>query len=117
MSVADQVIECSRDVNASLGPGFRENAYQQAMVVCLSEKGLSVTQEATIPVLYRDKSIARMHPDLIVGDSEVYLVELKVDGSGEQQLARYLDQADRNEIVHDGGIVISFGDTLEYSTL
>jgi len=114
MSLADNVQECAQDVNDELGPYLRENAYHKALEVALSDEGIQFTTEATIPVVYREFPVARMHPDLIVGFDERYIVELKVNSGAEKQVKRYLDHADRlgmDDIV--GGIVISFGNSLE----
>jgi hypothetical protein len=54
-----------------------------------------------------------MHPDLIVGDEDRQILELKVDRDGEKQLLTYLDYADRlgmDDI--DGGMTLSFGSSL-----
>lgn len=114
MALPDIVTECAERVNDELGPGFREHAYHEALLVELTEQGILHNSETTIPVMYRDIPIARMHPDLVVGDTEKYIVELKVDRDGSAQCARYLDHAESagmSQIV--GGIAISFGTELE----
>lgn len=114
MALAEDVIQCAEDVQEQLGPHLRENAYHEALKVALSDEGIQFTSEATIPVLYRDFPVARMHPDLIVGDDERLILELKVNRNGSQQLRTYLDYADRNDMDGiTGGLAISFGDSLE----
>jgi GxxExxY protein len=108
------VRECAEDVQAELGPNLRENAYHEALLVALSNEGVQATSEATIPVLYRGFPVARMHPDLIVGSDERYILELKVDRDGTAQLRTYLDYAARNDMDDIvGGLMFSFGDGLE----
>lgn len=117
MSVPNTVRECARDVNSSLGGGLRENAYHKALLVALSDEGVQHTTEATIPVIYREYPVARLHPDLIVGDDERYIVELKVDADGSRQLQRYLDFARENQMDVEGGLAISFGNRLDITSL
>lgn len=110
MNTVDVVRECAHDVNDELGPGLRENCYQKALALALSERDIKFTTEATIPVLYRGFPVARMHPDLIVSDgNDAYIVELKVDSDGSGQAARYVEYAQRNDMGYDGGIAVSFG--------
>lgn len=110
MTLANSVQILARDVNEALGPGLRENAYHEGLKVALADDGIQFTSEATIPVLYRGFPVARMHPDLVVGDDERLLMELKVDRDGSAQLARYIDYAQRNEMDNiAGGIMVNFG--------
>lgn len=118
MTVQDDIIECAQNVQGELGGGHRENVYHKAFMLELADAGLVYSTESTFPVLYRDFAIARMHPDLVVGDDDRYVVELKVNRDGTEQLARYLEHAEKNgrdDI--KGGVMISFGDQLEYNTL
>jgi GxxExxY protein len=113
MTLTDDVTACAEDVQQSLGPHLRENAYQEALKVALSDKGIQFTEEATIPVLYREFPVARMHPDMIIGTDDRIIVELKVDRDGTNQLLTYLDYAEQvgmDDIT--GGLVLSFGDGL-----
>lgn len=117
MDVPDTVRACARDVNDELGSGLRENAYHKALEVALSDEGVQFTTEATIPVLYRGLPVARMHPDLIVGDDDRYILELKANRDGTQQLKSYLDYAEANEMECEGGLMLSFGPQLDVKQL
>lgn len=114
MTLEDDVIACAEDVQQELGPHLRENAYQEALKVALTDEGIQHSTEDTIPVLYRGFPVARMHPDLIVGGDERIILELKVDRHGVNQLSTYLDYADRagmDDIEY--GLSLSFGDGLD----
>lgn len=105
-------------VNESLHPALRENAYQEALKCELSSTGCKFTEEATIPVKYDGFPIARMHPDLIVGEGDRYILELKVDRDGTAQLDSYLQYAElagMDDVV--GGLMISFGSELDIAEL
>lgn len=113
MTLVEDVKESAVDVNDELNPHLRENAYQEAMKVALSDMGIQYTEEATIPILYRDFPIARVHPDMIVGSDERYIIELKVDHDGTQQLKTYIEYADKVGMENiEGGLMISFGSDL-----
>jgi GxxExxY protein len=118
MSIPDCVRRCAEDVQSELGSGHRENAYQKALLVALADEGVQFTSEATIPVLYRGMPVARMHPDLIVGSDDQYILELKVDRDGEAQCRRYIEHADRTGMDDvAGGLAISFGSQLDITEL
>lgn len=108
------LVESCKEVNDVLGSGLRENAYQEALKVALTDKAVQFTEEATIPVLFRGFPVARLHPDLIVGDDSRCIVELKVDRDGSAQAAQYLDHAHTVGLEDIGGAVaVSFGSDLE----
>lgn len=118
MSLSETVEVCAKDVQETLGPHLRENAYQEALKVALTEEGVQHTEEATIPVMYRGFPVARIHPDMIVGTDERYIIELKVNRDGSDQLQTYLDYSEAvgmDDIV--GGMMISFGDGVEVKQL
>lgn len=110
--VTDRVRDAATAVQTELGPGLRESAYQDALSYELSSRGVACTTEVTIPVLYKDVPVARMHPDLAVGNVSTYLVELKVDRDGLSQLETYLRYADENDMEIGGGVLIVFGESL-----
>lgn len=114
MDIVDSVTNSAELVNADLSPFLRENAYQEALKVELSDREIQFTSESVIPVTYRDLPITRMHPDLVVGEDERYILELKVGRDGSDQLRSYLTYAqniDMGNVV--GGLMISFGTDLE----
>lgn len=118
MSLAEDVKRCAADVNSELGPHLREHAYQEALQVALTGEGVQYTTEATIPVMFRGFPVARMHPDLIVGDVYRLILELKVGSDGTDQLRSYIDYADRIGLDDvDGGLMISFGEDLEVNEI
>lgn len=118
MSLVEDVKQSANDVNDELSPNLRENAYHEAMKVELSERGIVFTSEATIPVMYRGFPVARMHPDLIVGEDERFILELKADRDGRDQLRTYLQYAEKIDMTDvEGGLMISFGEDLRLAEL
>jgi|APHM01.1.fsa_nt_gi hypothetical protein len=114
MQTDDKIIDCAERVNSALASNLRENAFQKAFMAELSFSGMAYTTEATIPIVYRGMPIARLHPDLVVGRDERYIIELKVSRDGTGQLRGYMNQAAKIDVDNVvGGIMISFGSSLE----
>jgi GxxExxY protein len=105
-----KIEEAADEVHGELDSSHRENVYHQAMLVELSDRDVSYTTEATIPVMYKGMPVARGHPDLIVEGDDRYIVELKSGrNSGTKQLERYLQMAADNDMDIAGGFVVTFG--------
>lgn len=111
------VEDSAERVNDELGAGLRENAYHESLLVELSDRGVPFTTEATIPVMYRGKPVARMHPDLMVGDDELLIVEVKSGRDGTDQLRGYIEHARKSSMDIAGGIMVSFGPTITVKQL
>lgn len=52
--IAKQVVDAAYKVHSVLGPGLLESAYETVLVHELSLRGLQVTRQQAIPVVYRD---------------------------------------------------------------
>ena len=70
-----KIIAAAIQVHRTLGPGFIESVYEEAVVLELRRRGLSVQQQVEIHVLYEGVRVGRHILDLIIGDTIV--VELK----------------------------------------
>jgi GxxExxY protein len=73
--LTEKIIGCSFAVINSLGSGFLEKVYENALVVELRHAGLNVVQQKPVKILYRDVLVGEYIADLSV-DNRV-LVELK----------------------------------------
>jgi len=69
------VIEAAFQVHKTLGPGFLESFYEEALCIELSERGLEFERQKPIQIEYKGKSIGQHRLDLLVGNS--LIVELK----------------------------------------
>jgi GxxExxY protein len=70
------IIEESISIHKELGPGLMESVYEEALYVCLSERGLKVERQVVIPVYFREKKLeVGFRADLIIEDTVI--VELK----------------------------------------
>ncbi len=71
-----QVIGCAFPVLNTLGAGFLEKVYENALALELRATGLSITQQFGLKVHYKDTMVGEYFADLVVEDE--LLVELKV---------------------------------------
>ena len=75
-AVAQQVVDAAFGVHTSLGPGLLESVYEAALAYELEKRGLSVTRQQGIPVVYEAVRIhAGFFADLVVEDQAI--VEIK----------------------------------------
>lgn len=109
--ITGQIIKAFYQVYNSLGYGFLEKVYENALVIELREMGLHVQQQKGINVYYRDKLVGEYFTDLII--ENVVVVELKtavsISPAHEAQLINYL-RATEFEV----GLLLNFGQTAEY---
>ena len=74
-NLSKQVIGCAITVHKTLGPGFLENIYENALVVELARAGLQVESQLAHSVNYREVEVGLHRIDLLVQGQLV--VELK----------------------------------------
>ncbi len=106
------ILGCCFDVINTLGSGFVESIYRNALVIALNESGIEVVSERGFEVHFRGRKIGIFVPDLIVAKQVV--VELKscehLTGEHQAQLINYL--AVTNLSI---GLLVNFGKRkLEY---
>ena len=99
------------DVYIKLGPSHKEEVYQRAMLIALSQKGLKVISEKTFEIFYKRHRVGLYRPDIIVEDK--IILELKavpeVSNLNLAQLISYL-----NITKYELGILINFGGSSPY---
>lgn len=104
------IINCAYKVHGTLGAGFLEKIYENAMLIELQEKGLHVIQQSPVQVLYKGKLVGEYFADFVVEDKVI--VELKavcsITDSHEAQLINYL-KATKMQV----GLLLNFGDKME----
>ena len=104
--LTEQIIKAFYQVYNTLGYGFLEKVYENALLVELAEMGLYVEQQKKVDVYYKDNNVGYYLSDLIV-DSKL-IVEIKAAEAicleHECQLINYLKASDK-EI----GILLNFG--------
>ena len=113
--------ECSKSILEELGPGWKEDIYQNAMEVALRDKGIMYENQRPLPITYSGHVIGDVIPDLVVwlkenGHKIALVVELKSEpGIKEEfqvQVERYIKelrkQVKQDETVWAKGILINF---------
>jgi GxxExxY protein len=76
---ARAVIGAAIEVHRHLGPGFLEAAYEEALAIELSLRGIAFERQVQIPLLYKGRLISRAQIDMLV--EGVLVVELKAVSS------------------------------------
>ena len=108
--LTSKIIECAFKVHKTLGFGFLENVYQNALLFELSEAGLNAEKEKRIQVLYSGQIVGDYLADILVENKVI--LELKstkdLHLAHEAQLVNYL-RATGMEV----GLLINFGDRVE----
>ena len=73
--LTERIIGAAIEVHRTLGPGFLESVYENALVVELRKHGLRFQQQFEIPIRYHDVEVGKHRLDLFVED--LIVVELK----------------------------------------
>jgi GxxExxY protein len=104
------IIGCAYKVHNSLGPGFLEKVYENAMRIELEKLGLAVKQQQPVNVIYDGRFVGLYYADLWV--NERIVIELKavraIAKEHEVQLVNYL-AATRLDV----GLLLNFGSSVE----
>ena len=94
--LTEKVIGCAITVHKTLGPGFLESIYENALVVELKRVGVQVDSQLSHPVVYRSVEVGLHRIDLLV--ERKLIVELKATSGLEDihfaQVRSYLKALD-----------------------
>lgn len=108
--VTEKIIGCAFRVHNTLGAGFLEKVYENALALALRKQGLRVTQQQPIRVYYEGEVVGEYYADLCVEDRiilEVKAIEA-LSKVHEVQLVNYL-VATRLDV----GLLINFGRSVD----
>jgi GxxExxY protein len=104
--VTERIIGCAIKVSNTLGVGFLEKVYENALVVELARAGLGVEQQKPIQVSYEGVIVGEFGADIIVNGSVI--LELKaakiIDPVHQAQLLNYLKATGLKV-----GLILNFG--------
>ena len=104
--VTELIIKAFYKVYGTLGYGFLEKVYGNAMAIELRKLGLDIVQEARIVVYYDQEVVGEYFADLLVADAVI--VELKavkrLMEEHEAQLLNYLKAT-----TYEVGLLLNFG--------
>ena len=108
-SLTEQIIGCAFKVHRTLGPGFLEKVYENALSIELRRIGLACEQQKPVPVYYEEERVGEYFADLYI-ESRV-ICEIRSTSSfskeHEAQLVNYLVASGI-----DSGLLIGFGSSV-----
>jgi len=107
--LTEKIIACAFKVHQTLGAGFMEKVYENAMLIELRKTGLYAQQQAPIAVHYDGVQVGEYYADLLI---ENHLIcELKagktIAPEHESQLVNYLAATG-----FDTGLLLNFGNSV-----
>jgi GxxExxY protein len=109
--ITGEIIKAFYKVYNTLGYGFLEKVYENALAFELEANGFLVQQQLPINVFYNGKVAGQYFADLVI--NEKIIIEIKtavaIDKAHEAQLLNYL-KATEIEV----GLVLNFGQKAEY---
>ncbi len=109
--ITEKIIEAFYKVYNTLGYGFLEKIYENALIIKLEKLGLKVVQQKNIKVFFEGKVVGDYFADLIINDKVI--VEIKVAehlcDEHYYQLINYL-KATNKEV----GLLLNFGKKPEF---
>ena len=90
--ITDKIIRAFYKVNNTLGFGFLEKVYENALLIELLERGLKALNQFPIQVQYKGQNVGEYFADIVVNDQ--IIIELKAVDTlqkiHEAQLLNYL---------------------------
>jgi GxxExxY protein len=110
--ITNKILAACFEVSTELGAGFLESVYQNALMIALQEKGLTIEREYPLAVSFRGRNVGQFYADILVEGK--IILELKAASAltdiHKAQVINYL-KATGNEV----GLLINFGNPkLEY---
>lgn len=108
--LTELVIGAGIEVHTALGPGLLESAYQECLYFELLDRGLNVSKEVAMPIVYKEVKLDHGYRlDLLVEDQLV--IELKaVEELTEVHLAQMLTYLKLGD--YQLGLIMNFNEKL-----
>lgn len=104
--LTDRIIACAVKVHRTLGPGFLESVYENALAIEMEAQGIPFGRQVTVDLMYQRKVVGIHRLDMLVDEKVV--VELKakeqVCQADRATTLSYL-KATRKQI----GLILNFG--------
>ncbi len=104
--ISEKIIGSAFKVSNTLGAGFLEKVYQNALMIELAENGLFPEKEKPIIIKYKNKIVGEYYADILVNNQVI--VEIKAVSSlneiHQAQLLNYLKATNLKL-----GLLINFG--------
>lgn len=85
-----QINGCAMDVLNSVGHGFHEKIYENALAVAFEQRGISFSKQRGYELFYAGQNIGRFIPDFVIEDK--IIIELKtIDHIGNNEKGQVLN--------------------------
>ena len=109
--VTDKIIKAFYNVNNTLGHGFLEKVYENAMEIELNNLGCRISKQKNIKVYYENHEVGDYYADLLVDD--LVIVERKAaENLREEHEAQLINYLKATEI--EVGLLLNFGIKAEF---
>lgn len=86
----EQILSCAFEVLNSLGHGFREKSYENALVVEFARRDIPYEQQPHYPLDYKGTQIDEFIPDLIAFD-KVVIDTKTVEAIGQHEIGQMIN--------------------------
>ncbi len=103
-----KIIGCAFKVSNTLGSGFLEKVYENALMIELKAAGLKCEQQKPIPIAYKGILMGDYYADILVEDQVILEIKAAktIDDVHQAQLINYL----KATAIHRG-LILNFGTT------
>ncbi len=103
--LSDKILKAYYTVHHTLGYGFLEKVYENAMIIELRKAGLACATQKPIKVYYSGEEVGNYFADILVEDT--IILELKATPLVEEHTYQLLNYLKATDI--EIGILLSFG--------
>lgn len=104
--ISERIIGCAFTVSNTLGAGFLEKVYQNALVIELLNEGLEVEKEKAITIIYKGTIVGEYFADILV-NREIIIETKAVQSLNEIHQAQLLNYLKATKLPL--GLLINFG--------
>ena len=104
--ISEKIIGCAFTVSNTLGSGFLEKVYQNALVIELLNEGLEVEKEKAITIFYQVKVVGEYFADILV-NRQIIIETKAVQSLNEIHQAQLLNYLKATKLPL--GLLINFG--------
>ncbi len=104
--ISEKIIGCAFTVSNTLGSGFLEKVYQNALVIELLNEGLEVEKEKAITIFYQGKVVGEYFADILV-NRQIIIETKAVQSLNEIHQAQLLNYLKATKLPL--GLLINFG--------
>ena len=104
--LSDKIIGIAIEVHKSLGNGYLEKVYENALMLDFYQDRIPAEQQVALPVKYKNKIIGNYFADIVVGASIILELKtaIKILPIHEAQLIHYLKSSEMKV-----GYLLNFG--------